>query len=245
MLGAVAEWRRVRRAAAIICLVSASLAVVGCGLFWPAETLRYRMTVVVDTPSGERSGSSVIESTIIDYPSPSGISGIRNELKGEAVAVDLPEGRVLFALLVPQIGSNSTGYHARLFRRAVERDPVLRKEFDQKTLNDWELFRQGVRKREMNVDLVPADFPMLVTFDNLADPTSAALVDPDNLSATFGAGVSLQRISLTTSEEPVTDSIEERLDWLSSIYSRGLSRSDFSDDIPVGDFAGMFRKGFE
>ncbi|MDJ0979954.1 MAG: hypothetical protein QNI87_15620, partial [Erythrobacter sp.] len=39
-------------------------------------------------------------------------------------------------------------------------------------------------------------------------------VDPDDLSASFGEGVELQRITVELTDEPVTTGIEERLGWL-------------------------------
>ena len=57
-------------------------------------------------------------------------------------------------------------------------------------------------------------YPMLVTFGDLADPTSVAEVDPDDLAATFGEGVKLKRITVELTDDPVTTGIEERLGWL-------------------------------
>lgn len=56
--------------------------------------------------------------------------------------------------------------------------------------------------------------PMLVTFDELGDPTSVALVDPDDLASTFGEGYVLRRITVQMTDDPVTTGIEERLGWL-------------------------------
>ncbi|WP_144243874.1 hypothetical protein [Sphingopyxis sp. MWB1] len=56
------------------------------------DPIRYRLTAEVETPAGVRTGSSVIE-TIWDR----GLSGAT--VRGEAVAVDLPNGQTLFVLL--------------------------------------------------------------------------------------------------------------------------------------------------
>ena len=56
------------------------------------EPIRYRLTAEVQTPEGVRTGSSVIETTW-----DRGLSGAT--VKGEAVAVDLPNGQTLFVLL--------------------------------------------------------------------------------------------------------------------------------------------------
>jgi hypothetical protein len=52
---------------------------------------------------------------------------------------------------------------------------------------------------------------MMVTFGDLADPTSVAEVDPDDLAATFGEGVKLKRLTVELTDDPVTTGIEERL----------------------------------
>lgn len=54
-------------------------------------------------------------------------------------------------------------------------------------------------------------YPMLVTFGDLGDPTSVARVDPDDLAASFGEGVSLKRVTVELTDDPVTKGIEERL----------------------------------
>ena len=73
----------------------------GCSLIDRTPDYRYRLTVEVDTPQGLRTGSSVIEvqtSVAGEYsiPSPGAVS---HRVRGEAVAVDLPGGQTLFALL--------------------------------------------------------------------------------------------------------------------------------------------------
>jgi hypothetical protein len=39
-------------------------------------------------------------------------------------------------------------------------------------------------------------YPLLVTFGDIADPKSVALVDPTNLAASFGPGVRLTSVML-------------------------------------------------
>ncbi|MXP30135.1 hypothetical protein GRI58_15100 [Porphyrobacter algicida] len=184
--------------------------------FYPSETMRYRMTVVVDTPSGERSGSSVIEAGISRGPSllPE-MTGISYGLKGEAVAVELPDGRVMFALLAPESGGDPTGYQMHLFERAVKHDPALSAQFGPAILNDWRQFWPAVRRSKLSFTLRRADYPMLVTFADLNDPASVKRVDPSDLAASFGNGFSLKRINVQITNDRVTTGIEKRLGWLS------------------------------
>ena len=45
-------------------------------------------------------------------------------------------------------------------------------------------------------------------------------VDPDDLAATFGEGVTLERVTVQKTSDPVTSGFEERLGWLPSTYTR-------------------------
>ena len=65
-------------------------------------------------------------------------------------------------------------------------------------------------------------YPMLVAFGDEADPTSVARVDPDDLAASFGEGVTLKRITVALTNDPVTTGIEERLGWLPQYFDKML-----------------------
>ncbi|MDI6837810.1 MAG: hypothetical protein QMD99_19150, partial [Rhizobiaceae bacterium] len=64
---------------------------------------RQKLTVTVDTPAGQRTGSSVVSVNVYDTPSWWGLGDFAgaggSSLSGEAVTVDLGGGRFLFALL--------------------------------------------------------------------------------------------------------------------------------------------------
>ena len=83
---------------------------------------------------------------------------------------------------------------------------------------------------------------MLVTFDDPADPTSVKLVDADDLATTFGRGVSLKRITLQMTGDPVTTGIGKRLQWLSKYPEPSLDPQHGSRDFSLkatvhhGDF---------
>lgn len=58
-------------------------------------------------------------------------------------------------------------------------------------------------------------YPFLVTFRDVADPTSASQIDPGDLAKSYGAGVSLKRVVLEITNAPVTKrSIEKVLSWI-------------------------------
>jgi hypothetical protein len=82
---------------------------------------------------------------------------------------------------------------------------------------------------------------MLVTFGNLRDPMSVTEVDPANLSAQFGEGVRLRRITVQVTDDDVTEGIERRLGWLKTLHG-GYLNGAFADDgrVPLGLYGGNF-----
>lgn len=106
-----------RRSAFGVLAAGATVLLGGC---WrPSETLRYRLTIEVETPQGVRSGSSVIEVRGVRNPDWVNIEGrgTRASFRGEAVAVDLPHGKTLFALLRSEGGtSDAADYPWLAFR---------------------------------------------------------------------------------------------------------------------------------
>ncbi len=213
------------------------LVLTGCGV--KQETFRYRLTVEVETPDGLRSGSSVIE-VVVRETGDDGLTlpearGIRARLRGEVVAVELPDSRVLFALLRSQNNVDAAKWwpYAAVDTRQFE--------------GEYSGIRRTrlMKEQQAGGDLPFDNRPMLVTFADLDDPTSVARVDPDDLAASFGEGVTLRRITVQLTDDPVTSGIEERLGWLKSIYEMGFSSAEFPEDIPSGNFSGLFRKGFD
>jgi hypothetical protein len=71
-------------------------------------------------------------------------------------------------------------------------------------------------------DDIADKWPMLVTFTNLRDPMSVERVDPANLSAQFGEGVRLRRITVQVTDDDVTEGMEERLGQLGLQPGDGL-----------------------
>ena len=179
-----------------------------CNPFSPTYDFRYRITVEVDTPQGVRTGSSVWESRA----SPgSGIpdSSISTGFSGEAVAVDLPGG-TLFALLKPPsldgdyaVGVVISQYQANY--PDVGKDPV----------NGWKEVTRRVQADRSLTTLEPRFYPLLVRFGDLQNLASVERVDPADLSARFGSGVRLRRITVQVTDDKVTmGNIMERLPWL-------------------------------
>lgn len=187
-----------------------------CGLVKSYKPFRYRLTVEVDTPQGLRTGSSVIEVEAGEVGTTLGGAGV--QVRGEAVAVDLPGGQTLFALLrgdhepynfagsvmfrVTQMPPREPSDSKKRFGRRVKAVRANRK------LNIIPRMRPGYFA---DVDPPFSAYPMLVRFRDIADPTTVEWVDPDNLAAGFGDGVKLRQITVQLTEDDVTRDIEQRL----------------------------------
>ena len=188
-----------------LAIAAAGLFVVGGCDFRKAETYRYRITVEVETPQGLRSGSSVWETSAWQG---TGIPdrGIRSRERGEAVAVDLPGG-TLFALLrgADMDVDYVSGVVPSHFRRHPE--PGLQMG------GDWAENRRSIAKAEPSFDLYPDEYPLLVRFRDIADPTSVERADPGSLS-NLGTGFRVKRIRVDVTTDSAKPAIDDRLPWL-------------------------------
>lgn len=205
-------------------------------------TYRYRLKVEVETPQGLRTGSSVIEvkTRIGRNPAAPSSQAVRWKVRGEAVAVDLPGGKTLFALLrspsdvewaARVMLMQAPSYQGEPFDKQLDNmigmndELVLHKYFRKKVLGHWQ----------------PA-YPMLVTFADISNPATAKQVDPENLAAAFGEGVSLQRITVQMTGDEVTTGIEKRLGWLRDYYDKMLdgqrihNAQVFANNLSQADF---------
>jgi hypothetical protein len=198
---------RTRAVFRVALLAGLMLTLAGCDMFgFRSWSWHQKLTVTVETPEGPRSGSAVTAAWFQMTPKWAGVgdsAGASNSsLSGEAVVVDLGEGRYLFALL--------KGYNEFTGRLAFFPLPPkpLNKEQDAAVYDQLEALRASTElPREL--------YPLLVTFADINDPASVARVDPDDLAASFGPGYALSSITLAITDEPVTKGrVEAVLGWL-------------------------------
>lgn len=218
-------------------LIGGGLAVLltACGLVKSYEPFRYRLTVEVDTPQGLRTGSSVIEVTAGEVGTTLG--GANSEARGEAVAVDLPGGQTLFALLKGDAETYNfpaqVMYLVTPFERGDKPEgfgPLLEAVRANRKVNVVPRMRPAFFPQ---TDPPISAYPMMVRFRDIADPTTVERVDPDDLAASFGDGVKLRRITVQLAEEPVTRSLSRRLPWLSNLEQfRTDPNNVFSSTLP-------------
>jgi hypothetical protein len=198
------------------------------------KALRYRVTLEVDTPSGLRTGSSVLESTFT--------SGSRFEYSarawtyGEAPTVDLGNGRYLFAVLSDPFGTKTMYQMLLHVLRYPETRPPLADP-------DASSFRQANETKPFGV-VRRDDYPMLVTFGNVNDPATVMAVNPENMASEIGAGHDLRRITIQVVSKDVslTNGFENRFPKIANQTSpfrerlAGLLRTD--------DPAGRLQNGY-
>jgi hypothetical protein len=187
-----------------------------------------RLTLTVDTLEGEVSGAAVSEIRYTFYANPSKMTGreVSYDLTGEATVVEVLPGRYLFALI--------EGSEERFAMAAIDR-------FKGMTRGEW--LRQIPRQTEP-VILTGDKIPMLVTFDDIAKPETVRLVDPADLAASFGPGVSLKAVTLEITDERVTaGQLDRMLGWLGQYPEPALGpATGRTTDIPfyrkvhMGDF---------
>ena len=178
---------------------AAMLALGGCGELNPYK-FKAKVTVHVDTPDGVRSGSSVYE-LWANWSNPGATSRVYGQ-RGQAVAVDLPNGKTLFSLL----STNKDEFQGIIRMVLTTVDP----EFDNTMVESTKkLSSYGTSDPYL---VAPENYPLFVTFDNIQDPTSIKKVDAGDLSTSFGEGYRLRAVTVQiTDDEAVTKGIEDRL----------------------------------
>ena len=171
---------------------------------------KYRLTVEVETPQGRKSASGVMAV----HPDRSYSRGGHTKTVGDAVYVDLGDGKNLVALLAhidKNLELDGTNYVAlRAYMAGGKRVPFS------------EMSRQtGI------VPVTGALIPVLATFADPANPGTARNVPPDESETALGKGYRLHSVTAEAVPngfwpldfggalgEPVTRGIQAKLPWL-------------------------------
>jgi len=195
----------------------------------------WKLTIAVNTPDGIKRASSVSEISLFDVSAPT--RGIVRRVVGEALYLDLgPNARPLVALLTntlhppdddkelsrrDEMGlrwSDEAGPNLNLLLRLYGLSPSPNRDTD--PLGDASRVAQ---MRGVAHPIASSDLPDLVTFTDINDPASVIKVDPNNLEATLGKGISWHEITLEITDEPTTEAIDKRLHWLLEYRKKGVS----------------------
>lgn len=225
-----------------------------CSISSYSASLRYRLTVEVETPKGLAIGSSVIEITGNRIPKwlPNG-GGTRGTFRGEAVAIDLPNGQTLFALLRSESGATvPDDYPGMAFESRLERFYAKREAAGEETdfvdaineMRGWTGASAPVPKTDRVLGNggrdVPA-WPLMVAFRDIADPTTVYQVTSDALPG----GGRVTEVTVEITDEAVTTGIEKRLSWLDKLANyRKTPDNPFSNTLPDLIKIGSFKKKY-
>lgn len=219
-------------------VVVMTLGLVGCGR---TEAYRYKLTLAVNTPAGVKRGSSVVEVMFWNVSIPA--KGTMHKLRGEALYLDLgPGARPLVALLTSQLHPKD-GKERRWTRDAGPHDNLLSQLYGPPLPDLMEDASRLARVRGQRV-ITPGDLPDLVTFADINDPKTVIEVDPNDLQAALGPGVSWNEITLESTDEPVTLGIETKLPSIPEHYVgmldgdhyRSFEKNALANMLSVADF---------
>jgi hypothetical protein len=219
--------------------------IVSYNLVYPTYRYRYRMTVDVMVDGVVHSGSSVIEVQLAKQPLAQLGPSVLPKAIGEAVFVDLGEGRNVTALLVPASNISNVDYPKY----------VVQTHFQISGAENSELAR--LASASGSWELPESQLPAFVTFANLEDPKTASLIGPQDFEAALGPSVHFKRVliemvpagiwplsSLTGfsmfTGEPVTRGIiAGKLPWIKSHtgYLAG-PRPDLTNKRPARNLTG-------
>lgn len=219
---------------------------------FPSVTVRYRLSLHAEVDGRPASGSGVIEVVygtripwLTNYS-----GGITIDIRGEAVALDLGERGIMFALLKEGKHDRSGPEYTVPLNFAVSSGGI--------GTEDFARIRDLGGQRNILLDRLP----LLVRFRDLNDPTTAEVVDPLDLAASFGPGARLVRATLeivssgtwpftslgwppSLAGVPVTRGIEERLPLMKQLdEERKVFRTHHWAD-PYRAAYGHFRRGLQ
>ncbi|NFV79476.1 hypothetical protein [Magnetospirillum aberrantis] len=209
----------------VLSLLVLAVGLSGCGESW---SWKQKITVEVETPEGVKRASSVIHHRLDHYDGWWVFPEARrasSHYTGEAVVLEVSPGRYLFALLNGTPDVFPIFFPGEAPVKIADRFATLR----------------AART------VPPKLYPLLVTFGDLADPTSVQRVDPADLAATFGPGVRLKSITLEITDEPVTEGrVEKVLGWLDDVWPNQLdgqkyetikAENRFANSLSTGNFS--------
>src|ERR1700730_14148032 len=211
------------------------LALAACGR---SESYRYKLTLAVNTPDGVKSGSSVVEALFREVSIPE--RGTMNKLRGQALYLDLgPGARPLIALLTshlhPKFGEAQrwTRYGGAIIR-------LMCRLYGLTPSDDYMDDVPRIAHLRGAHRITPNDLPDLVTFADINNPKTVIEVDPNNLQATLGPGVSWNEITLESTDEPITTGIRAKLPWIPAYRHRMLDGDSWYHKHPLANTLSPF-----
>lgn len=229
--------RVMQRFVTVILFLVVCFSLSACDLFFETWRWNQKMTVVVEVDGKTFQGTSVSSVLWRENDRFSAMHGPAwlSVVKGEAVVIELPNKKYLFALLSY---AGNTEYTANLATRVIAKEPKHRV---------WgESAFQAVLNQIGKDPLVLSEdhYPLFVTFKDINDPASVERYLPYRDDA-WQSNIKLKNITLEIVEEPVTRGrVEKVLGWLNT-HAGLLSGNKTYDhkNIEKNLTIGAFRKG--
>ncbi len=175
----------------LVVIVAVLLGMYGCWeIRYPAFTIRYKLTLVVDDNGKMITGSSVRQIDLRVNPRITPETSVYAvKVKGKVMVMDLGEKGIFFVLFESRRGRSSDyGYE------------IIFPNMGGTSVDTIRAYSQMRSKKELEFDKLP----LLVRFRDINDPKTVELVDPNDLEKTFGKGVKLVSATLEMTDEPVT-----------------------------------------
>jgi hypothetical protein len=195
---------------------------------------KYKLTISVDTPTGVKTGSSVV-TILVSAGRTMFASGGSVKANGEALYLDLGPGQRPLVALLSEDRARRYGKDQSIRGMWEENRPtllLLKLYGDKKQPEDQRVDREvrlsklrGVRTFD------PVDLPQLVTFADPKDPSTVMHVHFDNPSIALQQNVKWKSLTLEVTDEPVTRGLEQKLPWLNFTKEvlPGKSTNNFDD----------------
>jgi hypothetical protein len=249
-----AKRRSVRHSVApnafLILLVAFALSACGEGYSY-----HYRLTLEVDDRGVKRTTSNVVEmhTTIFSGLSNLGSAGpqVQSRAIGEASVLELSDGGLLVVSLRAKDWASEGSKYKRLWsedspfatlQRAYGIAPPDRPKRNpgRDWLDPYRHVLTALKAQRGPRDIPFEQLPDLLTFADSSDPASVSILDPDDLSSTFGPGVRLLRATIEVTDQGKTRGIDQKLPWVRTIHRRVFSgkfstdTGEARDNIDVG-----------
>ncbi len=218
-------------------------------------SLKYRLTINIDTPEGVKSGSTVQE---IFYP-PADSENIYNPYnqgvpRGEAAYIDMGQRGTVFAIM--QDPANARNRIFGLMTTVFPTVPIIH---DQSRYQ--EVLQHYHDLRGVKDEVPPEHYPMFVHFRDIDSPQTIELVyktkqgsrndmkqvEIDRFEEIFGQGVKIKDMTLEMTDDPHEWKISSKLRWIENMSEEDVTRALREAKPPVHITNGIgyyiFRQG--
>ena len=214
-------------------------------------SLRYRLTINIQTPEGIKTGSTVQE---VFYP-PADTENIYNPYnqgipRGEAAYIDLGERGVIFAIMPdpPNAKNKFFGLIQTVF-------PTVPTVYDQSRYQ--EILQHYNDLGGVKDEVPPELYPMFVYFKDINDLKTFELVykrkegsrrdmrevEVDRLEEIFGKGVKIKNMILEMTDDPLEWKLDDKLKWIEVTEEGEITRllkEEYNRKITSGEIRTNF-----